>query len=154
KDIKKATLVTISNITVGFYLQTQLVLEANLVPKLVHLAQNTELDFKNDVIWAISNVTLAASHDQIKYLVEQGCIKPLCDVLVCPDVWIISACLDGLERILVAGEVEKNTTGGVNLYSQLIGDAEGKEKIENLQQHESKEINEKALNIVETYWGV
>ncbi|KAL5074515.1 hypothetical protein RYX36_013499 [Vicia faba] len=36
--------------------------------------------------------------DQI--LVNQGCIKPLCDLLICPDPRIVTVCLEGLENIL------------------------------------------------------
>jgi len=88
-----------------------------------------------------------------RYLVEQGCTKLLCDLLVCPDVMIISVCLDGLENILKAGEAANNT-GDVNCYRQLIEDAKGVKKIENLQEHESVEIYKKALKILETYWRV
>ena len=89
-----------------------------------------------------------------RYLVNQGCIKPLCDLLVCPDPRIITVCLEGLENILKVGEAEKDlgNTGGVNLYAQYIDDAEGLEKIENLQSHDNNEIYEKAVKILETYW--
>lgn len=85
---------------------------------------------------------------------SQGCIKPLCDLLNCPDPRIVTVCLEGLENILKVGEAEKNLghTGEVNLYAQLIDDAEGLEKIENLQSHDNTEIYEKAVKILETYW--
>lgn len=85
---------------------------------------------------------------------NQGCIKPLCDLLVCPDPRIITVCLEGLENILKVGETEKNsgTTGDVNYYAQMIDEAEGLEKIENLQSHDNNEIYEKAVKILETYW--
>jgi len=66
---------------------------------------------------------------------------------------IISVCLDGLENILKAGEAANNT-GDVNCYRQLIEDAKGVKKIENLQEHESVEIYKKALKILETNWRV
>lgn len=89
-----------------------------------------------------------------RFLVSQGCIKPLCDLLNCPDPRIVTVCLEGLENILKAGEAEKNmgNTGGVNLFAQAIDDAEGLEKIENLQSHDNTEIYEKAVKILETYW--
>lgn len=89
-----------------------------------------------------------------RYLVSQGCIKPLCDLLVCPDPRIVTVSLEGLENILKVGEVEKNAgnSGEVNVYAQLIDDAEGLEKIENLQSHDNNEIYEKAVKILETYW--
>ena len=52
------------------------------------------------------------------------------------------------------GEAEKNLgmTGGVNLFAQAIDEAEGLEKIENLQTHDNAEIYEKAVKLLETYW--
>lgn len=89
-----------------------------------------------------------------RFLVSQGCIKPLCDLLNCPDPRIVTVCLEGLENILKVGEAEKNMGNGenVNLYAQLVDDAEGLEKIENLQSHDNNEIYEKAVKILETYW--
>lgn len=88
-----------------------------------------------------------------RYLVSESCIKPLCDLLVCPDARIVTVCLEGLENILKVGEAEKNSGGtDVNLYAQMIDDAEGLEKIENLQSHDNNEIYEKAVKILETYW--
>lgn len=89
-----------------------------------------------------------------RFLVNQGCIKPLCDLLICPDPRIVTVCLEGLENILKVGEAEKNlgNSGVVNVYAQMIDEAEGLEKIENLQSHDNTEIYEKAVKILETYW--
>ncbi|XP_020207943.1 importin subunit alpha-4 [Cajanus cajan] len=126
------------------------VIEAALIAPLVNLLQNAEFDIKKEAAWAISNATSGGTHDQIKYLVGQGCIKPLCDLLVCPDPRIVTVCLEGLENILKVGEAEKSlgNTGDVNLYAQMIDDAEGLEKIENLQSHDNNEIYEKAVKIL------
>lgn len=42
-------------------------------------------------------------------------------------------------------------TGDVNYYAQLVEEAEGLEKIENLQSHDNNEIYEKAVKILETF---
>ncbi|PPD86868.1 hypothetical protein GOBAR_DD16179 [Gossypium barbadense] len=168
KSIKKEACWTISNITAGNVDQIQAVIEAGIIAPLVHLLQNAEFEIKKEAAWAISNATSGGTHEQIKYiffaitilwvllgfLVSQGCIKPLCDLLNCPDPRIVTVCLEGLENILKVGEAEKNLghTGDVNLYAQLIDDAEGLEKIENLQSHDNNEIYEKAVKILETYW--
>ncbi|KAK6233252.1 hypothetical protein SCA6_003325 [Theobroma cacao] len=154
KSIKKEACWTISNITAGNKEQIQAVIEANIIAPLVHLLQNAEFDIKKEAAWAISNATSGGTHDQIKFLVSQGCIKPLCDLLNCPDPRIVTVCLEGLENILKVGEADKNqgNTGGVNLYAQMIDDAEGLEKIENLQSHDNTEIYEKAVKVLETYW--
>uniref|UniRef100_A0A5B7BD68 Importin subunit alpha n=1 Tax=Davidia involucrata TaxID=16924 RepID=A0A5B7BD68_DAVIN len=154
KSIKKEACWTISNITAGNRDQIQAVIEAGIIAPLVQLLQNAEFEIKKEAAWAISNATSGGTNEQIKFLVGQGCIKPLCDLLVCPDPRIVTVCLEGLENILKVGEVEKNlgNTGDVNLYAQLIDEAEGLEKIENLQSHDNNEIYEKAVKILETYW--
>ncbi|CAH9073901.1 unnamed protein product [Cuscuta epithymum] len=154
KSIKKEACWTISNITAGNKDQIQAVIEANIIGPLIDLLQNGEFDIKKEAAWAISNATSGGSHDQIKYLVSQGCIKPLCDLLVCPDPRIVTVCLEGLENILKVGEAEKNMglMGDTNGYAQMIEDCEGLEKIENLQSHDNQEIYEKAVKILETYW--
>ncbi|KAJ8771828.1 hypothetical protein K2173_027005 [Erythroxylum novogranatense] len=154
KSIKKEACWTISNITAGNKDQIQAIIEANIVGPLVQLLQNAEFDVKKEAAWAISNATSGGTPEQIKYLVSQGCIKPLCDLLICPDPRMVTVCLEGLENILKVGEADKNlgNTGGINLYAQMIDDAEGLEKIENLQSHDNTEIYEKAVKILETYW--
>ncbi|KAH7676484.1 Importin subunit alpha protein [Dioscorea alata] len=154
KSIKKEACWTVSNITAGNKEQIQAVISAEIIGPLVHLLQTAEFDIKKEAAWAISNATSGGTHEQIKYLVSQGCIKPLCDLLVCPDPRIVTVCLEGLENILKVGEAEKNlgASGDVNIYAQMIDDAEGLEKIENLQSHDNTEIYEKAVKILETYW--
>ncbi|KAE9591654.1 putative importin-alpha, importin-beta-binding domain, importin subunit alpha [Lupinus albus] len=154
KNIKKEGCWTISNITAGNKEQIQAVIEAGVIAPLINLLQNAEFDVKKEAVWAISNATSGGTHEQIKYLVSQGCIKPLCDLLVCPDPRIVTVCLEGLKNILKVGESEKSlgNTEDVNLYAQMIDDAEGLEKIENLQSHDNNEIYEKVVKILETYW--
>lgn len=84
----------------------------------------------------------------------QGVIKPICDLLTCPDLRIITVCLEALENILKVGEEEKTLghTGDDNLYATMIEDAEGVEKIEQLQTHDNEEIYKKAVLILETFW--
>ncbi|KAF8401286.1 hypothetical protein HHK36_012219 [Tetracentron sinense] len=154
KSIKKEACWTISNITAGNKGQIQAVIEANIILPLVHLLQHAEFDIKKEAAWAISNATSGGSHEQIQYLVNQGCIKPLCDLLVCPDPRIVTVCLEGLENILKIGEADKELgkNGGVNIYAQMVDDCEGLDKIENLQSHDNNEIYEKAVKILERYW--
>ncbi|KAL8484886.1 hypothetical protein ACS0TY_027253 [Phlomoides rotata] len=152
KSIKKEACWTISNITAGNRDQIQAVIEADLISPLVSLLQTAEFDIKKEAAWAISNATSGGSNEQIMHLVSLNCIKPLCDLLICPDARIVTVCLEGLENILRVGEAEKGNTVGVNYFAQLIDEADGSEKIENLQTHDNTEIYEKAVRILEAYW--
>ncbi|AEE28423.1 importin alpha isoform 4 [Arabidopsis thaliana] len=155
KSIKKEACWTISNITAGNKLQIEAVVGAGIILPLVHLLQNAEFDIKKEAAWAISNATSGGSHEQIQYLVTQGCIKPLCDLLICPDPRIVTVCLEGLENILKVGEADKEMglNSGVNLYAQIIEESDGLDKVENLQSHDNNEIYEKAVKILERYWA-
>ncbi|KAH9754241.1 Importin subunit alpha-2 [Citrus sinensis] len=135
--------------------QIQAVIDAGLIVPLVNLLQDAEFDIKKEAAWAISNATKAGTQEQIKYLVREGCIKPLCDLLLCADPEIVTVCLKGLENILKVGEAKKNrgsTIGDVNQYARLVEGAEGFKKIEDLKSHGNNGIREKAVTILETYW--
>ncbi|KAL3843551.1 hypothetical protein ACJIZ3_000954 [Penstemon smallii] len=169
KSIRKEACWTISNITAGNRAQIQLtsywfsveflleqaVIQANIILPLVQLLQHAEFEIKKEAAWAISNATSGGSQEQIRFLANQGCIKPLCDLLICPDPRIITVCLEGLENILKVGEADKENgmNGGINIYAQMVDDCEGLDKIENLQSHDNNEIYEKAVKILEKYWA-
>ncbi|KAL0684038.1 hypothetical protein Bca4012_050886 [Brassica carinata] len=154
KSIKKEACWTISNITAGCSQQIQGVIEAGIIQSLVGVLHNAEFEVKKEAAWGISNATSGGTHDQIKFLVSQGCIKPLCDLLTCPDPRILTVCLEALENILVVGEALKSLghTGEDNPYASMIDEAEGLEKIENLQSHDNNDIYQKAVKILETFW--
>lgn len=153
KGIRKEACWTISNITAGNKAQIQCVIDANIIPPLIQLLNNAEFDIKKEAAWAISNTTSGGSPEQIRYLVQVGCIKPLCDLLTCSDARIITVALEGLENILKVGEKDAKQTGGVNQYGTLIEEAEGLDKIEQLQNHQNNDIYEKAVKILEVYFG-
>jgi len=155
ENIRKEACWTISNITAGNKYQIQAVIEAGIIPHLVDILQNSEFKTRKEAAWAISNATSGGSLEQIKYLVNQQCIKPLCDLLNVNDGKIIHVALDGLDNILRAGQEEFQSDAKLttNPYCILIEEGDGLEKIEYLQNHENQEIYKKAFDIVEKYFS-
>ena len=186
KGIRKEACWTISNITAGNKDQIQAVVDNNIIPPLIQLLTNAEFDIRKEAAWAISNATSGGSPQQIKFLVQQGCIRPLCDLLGVNDVKIVTIALEGLEnvsriilrrtatlcffglydvshfsstcyfqmQILKVGEDEAIATGNHNQMSTYVAEAEGLNKIEELQQHSNNDIYEKCIKILETFFGV
>lgn len=156
KGIRKEACWTISNITAGNKDQIQAVVDNNIIPPLVQLLTNAEFDIRKEAAWAISNATSGGNPMQIRFLVQQGCIRPLCDLLTVSDPKIVTIALEGLENILKVGDEDsKDTlTGGSNPMAVFISEADGLNKIEELQQHSNNDIYERCIKILETYFGV
>jgi len=154
--IRKEACWTISNITAGSPPQIQAVIEANIIPPLINILQNADFKTKKEACWAISNATSGGLQEpaQIRYLVSQGCIKPLCDLLTMMDNKIIQVALDGLDNILKIGEQDKIAAGpgAINQYAMYVEEAGGMITIHNLQQHDNLEIYKKAFNIMDKYF--
>ncbi|KAF9496102.1 Importin subunit alpha [Pleurotus pulmonarius] len=154
--IRKEACWTISNVTAGSPPQIQAVIDANIIPPLINILQNADFKTRKEACWAISNATSGGLQEpsQIRYLVTQGCIKPLCDLLTMMDNKIIQVALDGLDNILKVGEMDKSAAGpgAINLYAQYVEEAGGMITIHNLQQHDNLEIYKKAFNIMDKYF--
>ena len=151
KKIRKEACLTISNITAGTREQIQAVIEANIILPLVHLLATAEFDIKKEAAWSISNAIEGGSPEQSRYLVQQGFIKPLCDLLTCNDPRLLTVALEGIENVLKAGEHEAPSLGGANPYTSFVDEAEGLEKLKKLQDHSDKDVCKKAKHIFETY---
>lgn len=154
--IRKEACWTISNITAGNSSQIQAVIDANIIPPLINLLSHGDFKTRKEACWAISNATSGGLQmpEQIRYLVNQGCIRPLCDLLGCMDNKIIQVALDGIENILKVGEMDKATeVDNINRYSIYIEEAGGMEKIHSCQNNANEEIYMKAYNIIEKYFS-
>jgi hypothetical protein len=154
--IRKEACWTISNVTAGSPPQIQAVIDANIIPPLINILSNADFKTRKEACWAISNATSGGLQEpsQIRYLVSQGCIKPLCDLLTMMDNKIIQVALDGLDNILKVGESDRQTAGpgAVNKYAQYVEEAGGMVTIHNLQQHDNIDIYKKAFNIMDKYF--
>lgn len=152
ESIRKEACWTISNITAGNRQQIQAVIDSNIFPVLVEILGKAEFKTRKEAAWAITNTSSGGTSDQIRYLVSQGCIPPLCDLLTVMDPKIVQVALSGLENILRFGEQEAKAAGS-NPYTVMIEECYGLDKIEFLQSHENMEIYQKAFDIIEHYFG-
>jgi hypothetical protein len=154
KGIRKEACWTISNITAGNRDQIQAVIDAGIIPPLINLLGNAEFDIRKEAAWAISNATSGGKPEQIKFLVHQGCISPLCELLQVQDAKIVTVALEGLENILKVGETDAKAQGtDQNEMASFIAETGGMDKIEQLQMHDNLAIYNKALKILTKYFG-
>lgn len=102
--------------------QIQAVVDAQLLGPLINLLSTAEFDIKKEAAWAISNATSGGTAEQIRLMVQYGCIKPLCDLLTVNDARIVTVALEGLENIL---KVRRAQQGGAGARSQARCGARG-----------------------------
>lgn len=154
KSIRKEACWTISNVTAGNQEQIQCIIDANLIPPLLSLLSIGEFDVKKEAAWAISNATSGGNVNQIRYLVQLGCIKPLCDLLPSKDAKVVNVALEGIENILKSGQYLAAERDGINPYLEYVEEADGVDYLEDLQDHQNSEIYDKAVHIIERYFGL
>ena len=114
-------------------------LDAGVIPSLVHLllVEADDVHIKIKAAWAISNATSGGTPDQIKFLVQQGCIPPLCELLVAQDSKIVKVALEVLGNMLMAGHADDSAANGQpNPVAQAVLEAGGLGKIESIRDHE------------------
>jgi HEAT repeat protein len=145
--INKEAVWFLSNITAGNQMQVQAVIEAGLIPLVIHHLDKSEFQTQKEAAWAISNLTISGRKEQVAFIVNQGVIAPLCNLLGVKDTQVIQVVLDGINNILKMADEE------VEAVCTLIEECGGLDKIEALQNHDNEDIYKLAYEILDTYFG-
>ncbi|OQS01219.1 importin subunit alpha [Achlya hypogyna] len=143
REIQKEACWTLSNIAAGTVDQIQCVLDSGCIPSLMNLASSdtTDTEVRSEACWVVLNATSCGSDSQIEYLVNEGCIQILGNLL--EETSMVMMALEGLERILQVGELEAKRTDAPNPYAGLMASA----NIETLVSHKSATVAKRATRI-------
>eukprot|EP00096_Caligus_rogercresseyi_P011231 TRINITY_DN4355_c0_g1_i1.p1 TRINITY_DN4355_c0_g1~~TRINITY_DN4355_c0_g1_i1.p1 ORF type:complete len:541 (+),score=171.40 TRINITY_DN4355_c0_g1_i1:2-1624(+) len=152
-NIRKEACWSISNVLAGNQMQIQSVIDAGVIPTIIELLDKAETKIRREAAWSITNAVSGGSQEQIAYLVEKGCIPPMCHLLSVYDMKTLKVSLDGLEKILQFGDQLKQREGFVsNPYADAIEECGGLDKIEFLQTHENSDIYKQSFNIIQMFF--
>lgn len=140
----------IANITAaGNPRNIQEVIDAGLVPHLISILNTSSVpDVRQEASRAIFNAISGSSDEQVRYLVDQGVIQPLCDLLTSVDPRIIAQAMEAIEKILRVGQQDAAADGRTNRYCDLVKECSGLDKLQLLGRHDNEEMRdlaEKAL---------
>jgi hypothetical protein len=153
KAIRKEACWTISNITAGNREQIQQVIDHGLVAPVISLLQTADFDIKKEAAWVVSNATTGGNAKQIEYLIECGSIRPLLDLLSVSDSKMIGVALDAIANMLKVGKQKQLELGTAeNVVANLVEQADGLARIEQLQGDHNDDVYQKAMKILETYF--
>lgn len=153
KNIRKETCWMLSNIAAGSNDQIDLLFTTpDLLSGILHqLSASAEWDVRREAVWAVSNIATAGRQHHVVSLVEHGVVGPLCELLNVHEVKILMIAMEALEAIL---KLDTSATyGGHVSYAQLVDEAGGVDHLELLQEHENTGVYERAVRIIETFFG-
>lgn len=111
--------------------------------------KNDSLEVKNEIIWAITNLTIVNNFDYLNKIVDLGIVEIICSFLkekTQNNIIVIS--LEALGNLLAYGK--KNSVNEVNEIVKRIEN--GENDLKQLQFHSIGMIYEKALFILEKYF--
>ena len=66
----------------------------------IHSHTQGEYKAQKEAVWAVTNMAAGGNTEQIAYIVQAGCLKPLCDLLVVKETKIVSVILEAITNIL------------------------------------------------------
>ena len=150
KNIRKETCWMLSNIAAGGEEELDQLFNTPQIISLTlqQMGAATEWEVRKEASWVISNIASAGKLKHITCLVELGAIRPLCDLLNVGDSKILIVTMEALEAIL-----KTNDGSMVERCTELVEEAGGLDLLENLQEHEYEEVYQKAVSIIEKYFG-
>ncbi|KAJ1622912.1 armadillo-type protein [Pavlovales sp. CCMP2436] len=161
-SVQTPALRTAGNIVTGDDMQTQAVINCGVLPKLLKLLTSAKKGIRKEACWTISNIT-AGTREQIQAVIEANVVPPLVQLLQTAEfdikkeaAWSLSNATSG-GTPEQAGEVESTNNPVAypsNPYTQFVDEAEGLDKLEGLQSHHNEDVYKKAVNILETYFGL
>lgn len=149
RTIRKEACWLLSNIAAGNQEQiSSLMRKPQNMGKIVDFVRNAEWEVRKEATWVVSNIASGGKDEHLHCLVELGAIDALCSILEVADSKIILIVLEALDKILKAGQLTRRD------YVGAVDECDGLDKIELLQEHQNNEVYEKAIYIIETYFGI
>jgi importin subunit alpha-2 len=156
-QLRKEVCWAVSNITAGTAAQLDEVMRTNLLPLVIDRLDHDEFEVQKEAAWVLANVMHGYKHERslhsagrVRTLVQMGCVPPMVRLLDKNEPAAQSLMLEALGNLLAAGaELGK----GENEFVRVFDEAEGIDKLESLQEHQNEKVYEKAVHILETYFG-
>lgn len=152
--VRKEACWSVSNVLAGNSNQIQAAMDVGLIQPILHLLRDDRSDIKREAAWCIANAVSGAHSKQIIQFVEDLVVLPaLCSLLAEDDPRLVDMTLDAIERVLQVGtKIASPANGNINPFVAQIEAANGVALLDDLQDHESDKLFERAKKILETYF--
>lgn len=154
KDVQNEALWVISNISTGRHAQIQLLIEAQIIPKLISLLkcwekkERVDREIFKESAWILVDILSNGTEGQVQYMLNQHVLESFCEVLKhhakIGDVEALKIVLEGFQRILLREGLEFRSQ-----FSRILDDYHIRSILHELMNEEehSHSIVELATNI-------
>merc|ERR1719247_404426 len=138
-ELPKAALRVCANVATGDDAQLQEVVKADVFAQVTRLLASEGAAIQKEAAWCVINAVSGGNTAQIKYFVEHGAIKALCDLLVRADLMGPAQPLEALEYVLKHGKHAGES------YMALVDIF----KLKQLGEHADPEVRKRAIRILD-----
>jgi len=150
----------ISNISAGTPAQVESVMRSPLLATVIQKLDGDEYDVKKEAAWVVANIlhgfdseASATNATRAMTLVTLGVIPGIVKMLEVNDPAMQKLMLEATGTLLEAGETVAKNKGTDNPFLVPFDEAEGVDKLEALQTHKNEDVYEKAVGLLERYFG-
>jgi hypothetical protein len=130
-----------------------MIIEADLIAKMVEVLQVSEYEVQKEAAWALSNATSGITLEQALTIVEEGVVPLMCEMLMAPEPKIVNVCLESIENLLKAGKEYASHTGEPNVVVDIVLETDGLSKIIFLLDNDNPTIANKANRIYDNFFA-
>lgn len=150
----------ISNVAAGTTEQVEGIVRSPLLAMVIDRLQNDEFDVKKEAAWVVANILHGFASEPSAHhatrattLVQLGAIPAMVGMLDVNDAAMQKLMLEAVGTLLSAGAMLSSSKGGDNPFLVPFDEAEGVDKLESLQSHHNEDVYEKAVELLEKYFG-
>lgn len=150
KNLRKEACWLLSNIAAGSHDQLNSIFQYHdLLERVVELARTDRWEVRKEALWVVCNMFTTGQDNHVRSLVQGGGFTALAEALSNgTDTKILVVVLEAVEEVLKLGS-------RLDLpYTTMFDELGGLDKLEQLQEHQSEEIYEKSVELLEQYFGV
>ena len=149
RSVRKETCWLLSNISAGTQSQIgALFKHKKVIINLIDFATNAGWEVRKEAVWSLANIFAGGNDFHVQSLVEADGLEAMIRILDTPgENRLVIAALDAIENVLAVGERHKRD------FEATVHELGGIEKLEELQTHNDDVIYNKAITIIERYFG-
>ena len=138
-----------SNIAAGSLAQLESFFKhRDLLERVIELSRTDRWEVRKEALWVVANIFTTGEDTHIRALVQFEGFAALVDAMDTSDSKVLLVILEAIEVVLKVG-----SRLSLN-YAHMFDELSGLDKLEDLQQHPSEEVYEKAVELLENYFGV